>query len=63
MKKPRQGQSEPRSITFIKDNLEWVQYSHSDHLVIQLWIYNYDVKRILVNTGSLVELLYYDLLK
>ena len=36
-------------------DLERVQYPHNDPLVIQLRVHNYDVKRILVDTGSLVE--------
>ncbi|GFS33929.1 hypothetical protein Acr_00g0031320 [Actinidia rufa] len=54
-KKPRQGLFEPGSITFTKVNLKWVQHPHSDPLAIQLWVHNYDVKRILVDTGSSVE--------
>ena len=62
-KKPRQVMSELGSIMCSKADLEWVQHPHSDPLVIQLWIHNYDVKRILVDTGSLVEVMYYDLFK
>ena len=45
------------SITFTKADLERVQHPHSDPLVIQLRLHNYDVKRILVDTNSLVEVL------
>ena len=62
-KKPRQTISEPESITFTKVNLERVQHPHSDPLVIQLRMNNYDVKRILMNTGSSVEVTYYDFFK
>ena len=62
-KKPRQVVSEPRSITFTKADLERVQHPHADPLVIQLKINNYDVKRILVDTGSSIEVMYYDLFK
>ena len=44
--------SKPNSITLTKANLEQVQHPHSDPLVIQLRVYNYDVKRILVDTGN-----------
>ncbi|XP_057463799.1 uncharacterized protein LOC130753627 [Actinidia eriantha] len=40
-----------------------VQHPHSDPLVVQLRIGRYDVKRILVDTGSSVEVMYYDLFK
>ena len=63
IKKPRQTTSEPRSITFTKANLERVQHSYTDPLVIQLRMNDYDVKRILVDTGSSIEVMYYDLFK
>ena len=63
MKKPRQGTFEPGSITFTKVNLERVQHHHNYPLVIQLWVHNYDVKRIMVNTSNSVEVMYYDLFK
>ena len=53
-KKLRQTTIEPGNITFTKANLEKVQHSHSDLLVIQLIINNYDVKWILVDTRSSV---------
>ena len=62
-KKPRKMISEAGSITFTKADLERVQNPHSDPLGIQLIMNGYDVKRILVDTGSLVEVMYYDLFK
>ena len=62
-KKSRQSISELGSITFTRANLERVQHPHSDPLVIQLRMNNYDVKRILVDTGSSVEVMCYDLFK
>ncbi|GFY86367.1 hypothetical protein Acr_05g0000060 [Actinidia rufa] len=44
-------------------DLERVQHPHSDPLVVQLRIGGYDVRRILVDTGSSVEVMYYDLFK
>ncbi|GFZ08917.1 hypothetical protein Acr_20g0007250 [Actinidia rufa] len=55
VKKPRQAVSKLGSITFTRADLERVQYPYFDPLVIQLRMDNYDVKRILVDTGSLVE--------
>ena len=59
-KKLRQTISELGSITFTKADLERVQHPHSDPLVIQLSMNDYDVKMILVDTGSLVEVMYFD---
>ncbi|GFZ16802.1 hypothetical protein Acr_26g0000720 [Actinidia rufa] len=58
-KKPRQ----PESITFTKADLKKVQHPHSDHLVIQLRVNNYNIKRILMDIGSSIEVMYYDLFK
>ena len=44
-KKPRQMVFELGSITFFKVDLEKVQHSHSDLLVIQLRMNGYDVKK------------------
>ena len=62
-KKPRQTMSEPGSIMFTKADLERVQHPHSDPLVIQLRMNGYDVKMILVDIGSSVEVIYYNLFK
>ena len=51
------------SIAFSKANLEKVQHPHVDPLVIQLKINNYDIKRILVDMESSIEVMYYDLFK
>ncbi|PSS08152.1 Topoisomerase [Actinidia chinensis var. chinensis] len=62
-KKSRKEVTEPESITFIKADLERVQHPHSDPLVIQHRMNNYDVRRILMDTGSSVEVMYYGLFK
>ena len=62
-KKPWYGLSESGRITFTKADLERVQYPHSDPLVIQVPVHGYDVKRITVDTGSSIEVMYYDLFK
>ncbi|GFZ21140.1 hypothetical protein Acr_29g0003020 [Actinidia rufa] len=54
-KKLRVAAAEPGSLTFTKANIDRVQHPYSDPLVIQLRINNYDVRRVLVNTGSSVE--------
>ena len=48
---------------FTKADLERVQHPHSDPLVIQLRMNGYDVKMILVDIGSSVEVIYYNLFK
>ncbi|GFS39667.1 hypothetical protein Acr_00g0064270 [Actinidia rufa] len=54
-KKLKQTVSELENITFSKADLQRVQRPHTDSLVIQLRINNYDVKRILVDTESSIE--------
>ncbi|XP_057459235.1 uncharacterized protein LOC130749892 [Actinidia eriantha] len=62
-KKMKAAEAEKECITFSQEDLERVQHPHSDPLVVQLRISRYDVKRILVDTRSLVEVMYYDLFK
>ncbi|GFZ07044.1 hypothetical protein Acr_18g0012140 [Actinidia rufa] len=45
----------PRSITFTETDLERVQHPYVEPLVIQLKMNGYDVKRILVDTGSSIK--------
>ncbi|GFY98393.1 hypothetical protein Acr_12g0009340 [Actinidia rufa] len=62
-KKIKTVETERECVTFFQADLERVQHPHSDLLVVQLRIGEYDVKRILVDTGSSVEVMYYDLFK
>ncbi|XP_057489449.1 uncharacterized protein LOC130775334 [Actinidia eriantha] len=62
-KKMKVTEAKRECITFSRADLERVQHPHSDPLVVQLRIGGYDVKRILVDTGSSVEVMYYDLFK
>ncbi|GFS39644.1 hypothetical protein Acr_00g0064080 [Actinidia rufa] len=55
MKKPTQGLFELGSIIFTNADLKRVQHPHSDPLVIQLWVHNYEIKRILVDTSNSFE--------
>ncbi|XP_057463294.1 uncharacterized protein LOC130753317 [Actinidia eriantha] len=57
------AEAERECVTFTKADLKRVQHPHSDPLVVQLRIGGYDVKRILVDTGSSVEVMYYNLFK
>ncbi|XP_057490953.1 uncharacterized protein LOC130776722 [Actinidia eriantha] len=63
LKKMKATEAERECITFSRADLERVQHPHSDPLVVQLRIGGYDVKRILVDTGSSIEVMYYDLFK
>lgn len=47
-------------ITFTRANTERVQYPHHDAMVIILNIDDYDVHRVLINSGSSVDILFYD---
>ena len=60
-KKLRQTAFELGSIMFTRANLEKVQHSHFDPLVVQLKINNYDIKRILVDIRRSIEVMYYNL--
>ncbi|GFY92772.1 GPI-anchored adhesin-like protein, putative [Actinidia rufa] len=62
-KKMKAAEAERECVTFFRADLERVQHPHSDPLVVQLRIGGYDVKRIFVDTGSSVEVMYYDLFK
>ncbi|GFZ00158.1 hypothetical protein Acr_13g0015570 [Actinidia rufa] len=62
-KRIKTTETEKDCVTFSRAELERVQHPHSDPLVVQLRIGGYDVKRILVDTGSSVEVMYYDLFK
>uniref|UniRef100_A0A2N9HIA5 Uncharacterized protein n=1 Tax=Fagus sylvatica TaxID=28930 RepID=A0A2N9HIA5_FAGSY len=50
-------------IIFTDQDLEGVQLPHSDALVVTLWIGEFDVKRILIDPGSSVEIMYESLFK
>ncbi|GFS37725.1 hypothetical protein Acr_00g0053660 [Actinidia rufa] len=62
-KKIKTAETEGDCVTFSRADLERVQHPHSDPLVVQLRIGGYDVKRILVDTGSSVEVMNYNLFK
>ncbi|GFY96883.1 hypothetical protein Acr_11g0011890 [Actinidia rufa] len=56
-KKLGQAVSKLGSSKFTRVDLEKVQHPHSDTLVIQLRLNNYDIKRILVDTKSSIEVI------
>ncbi|KAK6146452.1 hypothetical protein DH2020_020321 [Rehmannia glutinosa] len=55
-KRPRTDES----ITFTDEDLEGILTPHDDPLVISLTIANYEVKMVLVDNGSLTDILFYD---
>ena len=50
-------------IVFTNQDLEGVQLPHSDALMVTLRIGEFDVKRILIDPGSSVEIMYESLFK
>ncbi|XP_028117257.1 uncharacterized protein LOC114314927 [Camellia sinensis] len=50
-------------LTFSSKDSERVQVPHNDALVVTLRVKNFDVKRILIDQGSSVEIMYYDAFK
>ena len=50
-------------IVFTNQDFEGVQLPHSDALVVTLRIGEFDVKRILIDLGSLVEIMYESLFR
>ncbi|XP_058189184.1 uncharacterized protein LOC131306775 [Rhododendron vialii] len=51
------------TITFTECDLELMQTCHSDALVVTVQIGVHDVKHVLIDQGSLAEVMYYDLFK
>ena len=47
-------------ISYSNEDLREVRTLHDDPIVVSLTISNYDVKRILVDNGSLIDILFYD---
>lgn len=47
-------------ITFSGIYAEGIQTSYEDAIVVSLTIVNYDIKRILVDNGSFVDIIFYD---
>ena len=48
------------SITFTEEDAQEIQFPHNDVVVVSLNIADYDVRRILVDSGSSVDILFYD---
>lgn len=50
------------SIIFVEEDNQGVQFLHNDVVVVILKIENHDVRHILIDNGSLANVLYYDAL-
>ncbi|XP_028115618.1 uncharacterized protein LOC114313431 [Camellia sinensis] len=57
----KKGKNEVKDVlTFSSKDFERIQTPHNDALVLTLRIEDFDIKRILIDQGSLVEIMYYD---
>ncbi|XP_028101961.1 uncharacterized protein LOC114301233 [Camellia sinensis] len=60
----KKGKSEEKDIlTFSSKDLERIQMPHNNALVVTLCIKDFDIKRILIDQGSSVEIMCYDAFK
>ncbi|XP_028094509.1 uncharacterized protein LOC114294594 [Camellia sinensis] len=60
----KRGKTEPKDVlTFTSKDLERIQMPHNDALVASLRVKGFDIKRILIDQGSSVEIMYYDAFK
>ncbi|XP_028092236.1 uncharacterized protein LOC114292474 [Camellia sinensis] len=58
------GKTEEKDIlTFSSRDLERIQMPHNDALMVTLRVKDFDIKRILIDQGSSVEIMYYDAFK
>ena len=48
-----------QAITFIDKDIERIHHPHDDAIVITLLIADYTTRRVLVDNGSLADILYY----
>ena len=56
---PRTRGVDEQAITFTNEDTERVHHPHDDAIVITLPIADYTTRRLLVDNGSLVDILYY----
>ncbi|XP_028080734.1 uncharacterized protein LOC114282281 [Camellia sinensis] len=60
----KRGKTEEKNVlSFSSRDLEHIQTPHNDALVVTLRIRDFDVKHILIDQGSSVEIMYYDAFK
>ena len=58
---PLKRQRTEGSITFTEEDAREIQFSHNDTVVVSLNITDYEVRRILVDSGSSADILFYDI--
>ena len=56
---PRTTTTDEQAITFTDADTERVHHPHDDAIVITLLIVDYTTRRVLVDNGSLADILYY----
>ncbi|XP_028085807.1 uncharacterized protein LOC114286797 [Camellia sinensis] len=60
----KKGKTDEKDVlTFSSKDLDKIQMPHNDALVVTLRVKNFDIKRILIDQGSSVEIMYYDAFK
>ena len=57
---PSKRSKTEESLAFIEEDAQDIQFSHNDVIVVTLNIINYDVRRILIDSESSVDILLYD---
>ena len=55
----RTRRADEQAITFIDEDAGRVHHPHDDAIVITLLIADYTARRVLINNGSLADILYY----
>ena len=56
---PRERTTDEQAITFTEDEAERIHHPHDDAIVITLLIADYTTRRVLVDNGSLADILYF----
>ena len=56
---PRARSTDKQAITFMVEDAERIHYPHDDAIIITLLIADYTTRRVLVDNGSLADILYY----
>lgn len=54
---PRTFRVDEPAITFTNEDARWLHHPHNDAIVITLMIANYTTRRVLVDNGSLADIL------
>ena len=56
---PRARSTDKQAITFMVEDAERIHHPHDDAIIITLLIADYTTRRVLVDNGSLADILYY----